>query len=115
MNAQIISVLLFIATLVVMIGYAVWRRLLMRRHYYLDPEPYGAPDLERPPVARAPTAGGGLGTLLSNIRMIHVITLVLLAASLWIILSNRYDDDVQKWAFGAMGSILGFWLGPGRD
>ena len=35
-----------------------------------------------------------------------------LLASLWIILSNRYDEDVQKWAFGAMGSILGFWLRP---
>jgi hypothetical protein len=47
--------------------------------------------------------------------MIHIITLLFLIVSFWIILSNRYDDDVQKWAFGAMGSILGFWLGPGRD
>jgi hypothetical protein len=44
--------------------------------------------------------------------MIHVITTVLMVASLWIILSSRYDEDVHKWAFGSMGSILGFWLRP---
>lgn len=62
-----------------------------------------------PEVAKPRSAG-----LLSDIRMIHLITMLFLLASFWIILSKRYDDDVQKWAFGAMGSILGFWLGPGR-
>ena len=47
--------------------------------------------------------------------MIHVITIILLIASLWIILSNRREADVQKWAFGTMGSIIGFWLAPRPD
>ena len=50
------------------------------------------------------TKDSAFSAVLSRVRMIHIITTLLLA-SLWIILSNRYDEDVQKWAFGAMGSI----------
>jgi hypothetical protein len=53
------------------------------------------------------------GRLVERVGMIHIITLAFLLVSFWIILSGRYEDDVQKWAFGTMGSILGFWLGPG--
>src|SRR4029450_4420472 len=68
-----------------------------------------------PEPRAAPMQTRALTGWLSNVRMIHVITLLFLIVSFWIILSNKYDDDVQKWAFGAMGSILGFWLAPGRD
>jgi hypothetical protein len=43
--------------------------------------------------------------------MIYVITGVILVASLWIILSNKYDADTKKWAFGSTGSVVSFWLG----
>jgi hypothetical protein len=39
-----------------------------------------------------------------------IISLVILGASLYIILSKKYDDDVQKWAFGAIGTVIGYWL-----
>ena len=32
-----------------------------------------------------------------------VVSLVVLAAALFVILSKRYDGDQQKWAFGAIG------------
>lgn len=38
------------------------------------------------------------------------ISAVLGAASLWVILSKKYADDTLKWAFGAVGIIVGFWL-----
>lgn len=39
-----------------------------------------------------------------------IISLVVLVASLYIILSKKYDNDVQKWAFGAIGTVIGYWL-----
>ena len=39
-----------------------------------------------------------------------IITLVILSASLYIILSKKYDADVQKWAYGAIGTVVGYWL-----
>jgi hypothetical protein len=42
--------------------------------------------------------------------MIVVISVIVLGCSLFVILSKRYDDATQKWAFGAVGTIIGFWL-----
>ena len=39
-----------------------------------------------------------------------VVTGVVLAAGLYVILSGKYDDAEKKWAFGAVGTILGYWL-----
>jgi hypothetical protein len=39
-----------------------------------------------------------------------LISLVALGASLYIILSKRYDADTSKWAFGTAGTVIGFWL-----
>jgi hypothetical protein len=127
------AVLLFTATFAILVGYAARRRWFARRKATGVRRKRGGFQIReeasetirnvggdqtvstgRPPAPRGaapPTAAG----FLSNVRMIHIITLLFLLVSFWIILSNQYDDDVQKWAFGAMGSILGFWLGPGRD
>jgi hypothetical protein len=39
-----------------------------------------------------------------------IISLVLLAGSLYTILSGSYDADHEKWGYGALGTIVGFWL-----
>ena len=39
-----------------------------------------------------------------------VVSLGVLGAALTLILLDRYPDDVEKWAFGVIGVILGFWL-----
>ena len=44
--------------------------------------------------------------------MERVITLSLLAASLFIILSRAYDGGAEKWAFGMTGTLVGYWLRP---
>jgi len=44
-------------------------------------------------------------------RMIQIIiSFIILMAALYIILSRAYDADVQKWAFGIIGLIVGYWL-----
>ena len=45
-----------------------------------------------------------------NDIMRALISLVVLAAALYVILSNKYEDDVKKWAFGVVGLIVGYWL-----
>jgi hypothetical protein len=42
--------------------------------------------------------------------MMVIVSAAVLWAALHIILSHDHDDSSQKWAFGAVGTILGFWL-----
>jgi hypothetical protein len=45
----------------------------------------------------------------SGVMQMVISTLVLLSA-LFIILSGRYGDAEQKWAFGVIGTVIGFWF-----
>jgi hypothetical protein len=49
--------------------------------------------------------------------MAIVVSIVILGAGLYVILATqggqpKYPEGTQKWAFGAVGSVLGFWLKP---
>jgi len=39
-----------------------------------------------------------------------VVSAVLLAVSLYVVLSQTYPSDYSKWAFGMIGLIVGYWL-----
>jgi hypothetical protein len=39
-----------------------------------------------------------------------LVSFAVLASALYVILSARYDTSSEKWAFGAVGTILGYWL-----
>ena len=39
-----------------------------------------------------------------------IVTLAILAVSLFVILTNAADAQNKHWAYGAVGTILGFWL-----
>jgi len=39
-----------------------------------------------------------------------VLSLVVVLAALYIILSRRFPEASEKWAFGTIGLILGYWL-----
>lgn len=39
-----------------------------------------------------------------------VVSLVILAASLFVILQGNYSDATVKWAYGMAGLIVGYWL-----
>jgi hypothetical protein len=45
----------------------------------------------------------------ANTMRVAISGLLLLAA-LWIILSRRYASTEKHWAYGIIGTILGFWL-----
>jgi hypothetical protein len=38
------------------------------------------------------------------------ISVLVLASGLWVILSKLYQPAVLHWAYGAVGTIIGFWL-----
>ena len=65
-----------------------------------------------------PVGGGSPTTiaapLMVNVRtaMMVFISILVLCSSLYIILSGQDDSENQKWAFGVIGSIMGFWLRP---
>ena len=37
------------------------------------------------------------------------ISLIILIVALFVILSDSYDSGNNKWAYGAVGSIFGYW------
>lgn len=39
-----------------------------------------------------------------------VVTLLVLGASLYVIISGDYEEDYRNWAFGCVGTVLGYWL-----
>lgn len=45
-----------------------------------------------------------------QIWMTVVVTVALGAAALYIILSNRYEQDSLKWAYGTLGTVIRYWL-----
>ena len=53
--------------------------------------------------------GAAVSSLVPLIMQV-VVTLALLAAGLFIVLSSSYTPQAQHWGYGTLGSILGFWL-----
>ena len=41
-----------------------------------------------------------------------VLSIIVLLAALFVILSKRYPEATAKWAYGSLGTILGYWLSP---
>ncbi len=39
-----------------------------------------------------------------------VISVVVLGAGLYVILSNKYPAETLKWAYGVVGIVVGYWL-----
>lgn len=45
-----------------------------------------------------------------RVLMQVVVTMMLLSASIYLILSASYNADEKKWAYGVVGIAVGFWL-----
>jgi hypothetical protein len=39
-----------------------------------------------------------------------ILTLALGGAAIWIISATAYGPDDKTWAYGALGTVLGYWL-----
>lgn len=59
------------------------------------------------PTNSGPLAPVQPGTLLAA-RL--AITFIVLIAALYVILSQKYKADAEKWAYATVGLLLGYWL-----
>jgi hypothetical protein len=39
-----------------------------------------------------------------------VISIVILSSGIYVIMHDSYSDAVVKWAIGAVGVVIGYWL-----
>jgi len=39
-----------------------------------------------------------------------LVSVIILAAGLFVVLSKDYGPETEKWAFGVMGTVVGYWL-----
>lgn len=66
-------------------------------------EPPGGPTFDvGPPL--------GLSDVPYSVVVQIAISLILLAAALWVVLSQRYQPTDRHWAYGIIGTVVGFWL-----
>lgn len=63
-----------------------------------------------PSSSRSPAAARSPVTLAAGLMPIVISVLVLLSALYVVLLGAAYSDAQQKWAFGAIGTLLGYWL-----
>lgn len=54
-----------------------------------------------------------LGPLDARLAMQVAISIAVLLSALYVILSDKYSSDTEKWAYGAIGTLVGYWL-PSR-
>ena len=48
----------------------------------------------------------------ARLAMQIALSVVVLVAGLWVILSGHYRPDAERWASGAIGTVMGYWLKP---
>jgi hypothetical protein len=49
---------------------------------------------------------------LTKLIMQAVVSAAILCCALYIVLSHEYQAQDKHWAYGAMGTILGYWMKP---
>ncbi len=59
-----------------------------------------------------PRPGAARGESSARLVMQIAISTVILGAGLWVILSGHYNADAERWASGAIGTVMGYWLKP---
>lgn len=74
-----------------------------------------APSLPVPPLEPPPpeTHIFRMDTKLLKFIGGGVVTLPVMLCALYVIIAPTYGDADKKWAYGAVGTLLGFWLGAG--
>ena len=67
--------------------------------------------------SRPPADAAAVGGSPSNDRRFMAIgvSVAVGGAALYMILSKHYTGESEKWAFGAVGTVVGFWLRPERE
>ncbi len=101
---MVLSVGLFVLALGSMLLYLVLTALLQPSALRAPRQKGVGPGVERTDPAD--------GLAVARDYMMMLVTVVVLAGAMYVIISDVYDEGTEKWAFGAVGSLIGFWLKP---
>jgi hypothetical protein len=106
-----ISYVVMIAGLLGLIWSTWQRRVRFAVYHSIPPHPNKVPKSDeladlKPELAGSPTVGDR-GTIAMRI---FLTVLVAIAALYGIFLAHDSDPAVKEWSFGAIGTLLGFWL-----
>ena len=93
MMGKVYSIGLFVVSVIVLLTLNYWR----------VSGPVEVPSPPPPGPEPAVSLSYALGAQL-------VISAVLLIAALFVILTKRYPAQDKHWAYGALGTVVGFWL-----
>jgi hypothetical protein len=66
-------------------------------------------DLAPAEAGPAPGGAGAAGIRTRDLMQV-VVTIIFSAAALYAILAKRFKPADKNWAYGAIGSIIGYWL-----
>ena len=69
-----------------------------------------APETPAVKAQRTPAPAARSPAVLNGLMPIVLSLLVLLSALYVVLFAGSYSDAQQKWAFGAIGTLLGYWL-----
>ena len=97
MMGKAYSIGLFVVSVIVLLTLNFWR----------VSGPVEAPSPPPPPPPPGPESAVSLSYALGAQL---VISAVLLVAALFVILTKRYPAQDKHWAYGALGTVVGFWL-----
>lgn len=67
-------------------------------------------DEERGTISLTAAAEKGASLAWTELLTRIVVTALVLGCSLYMILSNHYSSEQEKWAYGVVGIVLGYWL-----
>jgi hypothetical protein len=59
-----------------------------------------------------PNADPAMHGPLRRLLMQAVVSLAVVGASLFIILTHGFGPDSKRWAYGTVGMVVGYWLKP---
>jgi len=78
--------------------------LTTRTHPPIEHEAKPKPGAEAP----APAPPAESSSVIDTMQV--AISVVVLGAGLFVVLSKKYEAAEKNWAFGAIGTVVGFWL-----
>jgi hypothetical protein len=87
------SIGLFVVSVIVLLALGLWR-------------PTSPAEVPSPPPPGPEPATSLSYALCAQL----VISAVLLVAALFVILTKKYPPQDKHWAYGALGTVVGFWL-----
>lgn len=93
----------------ILASFTIVALVLLRAHWLMNLAVTLGGEQERPPITEPSVWSDGKAI---RLRMAVGVSLLVLIAALWIILVASYPADQEKWAYGAIGAILGYWLHP---